>query len=41
MLKVTDAPAGTGLVLTGSEGTYEVPVKTSASVYANLLVGVN
>lgn len=40
MLKVTDAPAGTGLVLTGSEGTYEVPVKTSASVYANLLVGV-
>ncbi len=40
MLKVTDAPAGTGLVLTGGEGTYEVPVKTSASIYANLLVGV-
>ena len=40
MLKVTDAPAGTGLIVTGSKGTYEVPVKTSASVYANLLVGV-
>ncbi len=40
MLKVTDAPAGTGLIVKGSEGTYEVPVKTSASVYANLLVGV-
>lgn len=40
MLKVTDAPAGTGLIVKGGEGTYEVPVKTSASVYANLLVGV-
>ena len=40
MLKVTDAPAGTGLVVMGSEGNYEVPVKTSASVYGNLLVGV-
>ncbi len=40
MLKVTDAPAGTGLIVKGSEGTYEIPVKTSASVYGNLLVGV-
>ena len=40
MLKVTDVPAGTGLIVKGSEGTYEVPVKTSASVYGNLLVGV-
>ena len=40
MLKVKDAPAGTGLVLIGSEGTYDIPVKPSASVYGNLLVGV-
>ena len=40
MLKVMDAPAGTGLIVKGSEGTYEIPIKTSASVYANLLVGV-
>ena len=31
--------AGTGLVLMGSEGTYEVPVKTSASVYAKGTAG--
>ena len=40
MLEVKDAPAGTGLVLIGSEGTYDIPVKPSASVYGNLLVGV-
>ena len=40
MLEVKDAPAGTGLVLIGGEGTYDIPVKPSASVYGNLLVGV-
>lgn len=40
MLEVKDAPAGTGLVLIDSEGTYDIPVKPSASVYGNLLVGV-
>lgn len=40
MLEVTDVPAGTGLVVKGSAGTYEVPVKASASIYANLLEGV-
>lgn len=40
MLEVKDAPAGTGLVLIGSEGTYDIPVMPSASVYGNLLVSV-
>lgn len=40
MLKVMDAPAGTGLLLIGEEGTYEIPVRNSVCVYANLLVGV-
>lgn len=40
MLRVSDVPAGTGLVLRGTPGTYEVPYGTSASIYANLLVGV-
>ena len=40
MLEVTDVPAGTGLIVKGNAGTYEVPVKASASVYANLLEGV-
>lgn len=40
MLRVSDVPAGTGLVLRGTPGTYEVPYGTSSSIYANLLVGV-
>ena len=39
-LEVTDVPAGTGLLLVGTPGSYEVPVKTSYSIYANLLQGV-
>ena len=33
-------PAGTGLVVTGTEGTYNVPVAATDKVWANLLVGV-
>ena len=40
MLRVSDVPAGTGLVLRGTPGTYKVPYGTLASIYANLLVGV-
>lgn len=40
MLEVTDAPAGTGLIVKGSAGTYVIPAKTSTSIYANLLEGV-
>ena len=41
MLQVTDVPAGTGLLLKGSKGSYDIPEKASSSIYANLLVGVN
>ena len=40
MLEVSDAPAGTGLIVKGSAGTYTIPAKTSTSIYANLLEGV-
>ena len=40
MLEVTDVPAGTGLLLKGTAGSYEIPEKASSSVYANLLMGV-
>jgi hypothetical protein len=33
-------PAGTGLVVTGAEGTYDVPIAATDKVWANLLVGV-
>lgn len=40
MTRVYDVPAETGLMVKGAAGTYEVPVKASASVYANLLQAV-
>lgn len=40
LLEVTDVPAGTGLLLKGTAGSYEIPEKASSSVFANLLVGV-
>jgi hypothetical protein len=40
LLEVTDVPAGTGLLVKGAAGSYEIPSKASASIYANLLVGV-
>ena len=39
MSRVDDVPAGEGLLLIGEPGTYEVPILTSYSFYANLLVG--
>ena len=32
-------PAGTGLVVTGAQGTYDVPIAATDKVWANLLVG--
>ena len=40
MMRVYDVPAGTGLLVKGTAGTYEVPQSPSASVYSNLLRGV-
>ena len=34
-------PAGTGLVVIGTAGTYNVPIAATDKVWANLLVGVN
>lgn len=36
---VKDAPAGTGLFLKGTPGTYDVPCGESSSYYMNMLVG--
>ena len=40
MTRVYDVPSGTGLLLAGMPGTYEVPYSTSRSIYVNLLEGV-
>ena len=40
MTRVYDVPAGTGLVLMGTAGDYDIPYAASTSVYANLLKGV-
>ena len=40
MMRVYDVPAGTGLLVKGTTGTYEVPKSPSPSVYVNLLQGV-
>lgn len=37
---VTEVPAGTGLLLKGAEGSYEVPYTTTDMYYSNLLTGV-
>ena len=39
MLKVTSVPAGTGLLLKGSAGSYDVPMAASSTYLVNLLVG--
>jgi hypothetical protein len=42
MLEVKDVPAGTGLIVVGNAGSYDVPVSSgSLCVYANLLKGVS
>ena len=40
LTRVTNVPAGTGLVLMGEKGTYTVPVGDGLAVLSNLLVGV-
>ena len=42
MLEVKDVPAGTGLIVVGNAGSYDVPGSSGSScVYANLLKGVS
>ena len=41
MTRVYDVPAGTGLLVKGAAGTYEVPQSPSTSIYSNLLRGTN
>ena len=40
LMRVNSVPAGTGLILMGEAGTYEVPYSTSTAFYTNLLKGV-
>ncbi len=39
MTNVTKVPAGTGFIVKGTEGTYEIPAVATNYMYANLLVG--
>ena len=41
LTRVYDVPAGTGVVLIGDNGSYEITPGTGATVVSNLLVGVN
>lgn len=41
LTRVTNVPAGTGLLLRGEEGNYEVPVLATDMYYSNMLKGVN
>ena len=40
MTRAYDVPAGTGLLIKGEPGTYEIPYKPSHSIVSNLLKGV-
>lgn len=40
MQRVMDVPAGTGVLLVGDAGSYDIPQQASTSVYTNLLCGV-
>ena len=40
MIAVDDVPAGTGVLLVGETGTYEIPFSNVHNSYENLLVGV-
>ncbi len=40
LTRITDVPAGTGIILLGNAGTYEIPVGTGETVVSNLLTGV-
>ncbi len=39
LTRVTDVPAGTGIMVWGDEGTYAVPFGQSSAFYANMLKG--
>ena len=41
LTRVYDVPKGTGVVLIGDNGSYEIPAGTGSTVVSNLLVGVN
>ena len=40
LTRMTDVPAGTGIIVKGSSGSYNVPISTSETVVSNMLVGV-
>ena len=40
MLRITDVPAGTGIVLLGNAGTYNIPLGTGETYVMNMLVGI-
>ncbi len=40
LTRVTEVPAGEGLYIVGDEGSYNVPITTTAMIYSNLLKGV-
>lgn len=40
LTRITDVPAGTGIVLLGNEGTYDIPLGTGETYVVNMLVGV-
>ena len=39
LTRITDVPAGTGIVVLGEAGTYAIPLGTGETVVSNLLVG--
>lgn len=41
LTRVTNVPAGTGLLLRGEEGVYNVPILATDMYYSNMLKGVN
>ncbi len=40
LTRITDVPAGTGIVLLGNEGTYDIPLGAGETYVVNMLVGV-
>ena len=40
LTRVEKVPAGTGLMLIGNEGTYQVPRRSTQYCYVNMLIGV-
>lgn len=40
LTRITDVPAGTGIVLLGNAGTYDIPLGAGETIVSNLLVGV-